>query len=241
MQSSKLQELIKQTKNLNVLYVEDNIEVQTQTTKMLKSFFNNISIANNGKTGIELFTNNPDDYHIILTDIKMPISDGITMIEGIRKLNKTIPILILSAHDDKNYFLKTINHGIDGYILKPYTLEQITTALLNIVEKYNFNLQFNETDIFLDFDFTWNKKCNQLTKDNQLIKLSKNEIKLFQLFTNDNSIIKSYKEIEFFVFGYSDEDMKKIRNLISRLKIKLDYDLFETIYGHGYSLRYKYN
>lgn len=239
MQSSKLQELIKQTRNLNVLYVEDNIEVQTQTTKMLKSFFNNVFIANNGKVGIDLFTDNSDNYHIVITDIKMPISDGITMIEGIRKLNKTIPILVLSAHDDKNYFLKTINYGIDGYILKPYTLEQITTALLNIIEKYNFNLLLNETDIYFDYGFIWNKKNNQLTKDNQLIKLSKNEIKLFQLFINDNNVVKSYKEIEFFIFGYSNDDMKKIRNLMTRLKIKLNYDLFETIYGHGYSLRYK--
>ncbi len=241
MQSSKLQELIKQTRNLNVLYVEDNIEVQTQTTKMLKSFFNNVFIANNGKIGMELFCNDSDNYHIIITDIKMPVCDGISMIEGIRKLNKTIPILVLSAHDDKDYFLKTINHGIDGYILKPYTLEQITTALLNIIEKYKFNLLFNETDIHFDYGFIWNKKNNQLIKNNQSIKLSKNEIKLFQLFINDNNVVKSYKEIEFFVFGYSNDDMKKIRNLMTRLRIKLDNDLFETIYGHGYSLKYKYN
>ena len=51
MQVDKLRDLIKHTKNLNVLYVEDNIEVQTQTAKMLQSFFNDICIANNGKIG----------------------------------------------------------------------------------------------------------------------------------------------------------------------------------------------
>ena len=237
MQVDKLRNLIKHTKNLNILYVEDNLEVQTQTAKMLQSFFNNISIANNGKVALELFVNN-DSYHILITDIKMPILDGLGFIESIRKINKRVPIIVLSAHDNKDYFLKTINAGIDGYILKPYTLGQITNTLTNIMEKYEFDI-INKQIIELDFDFIWNKKENQLFKKNEMIKLSKNEIKLFQLFIDNYSLLKNYQEIETFIFGYFENDMKKIRNLMSRLKIKLDCELFETIHSHGYSLKYK--
>ena len=237
MQVDKLRNLIKHTKNLNILYVEDNLEVQTQTTKMLQSFFNNISIANNGKVALELFVNN-DSYHILITDIKMPILDGLGFIESIRKINKRVPIIVLSAHDNKDYFLKTINAGIDGYILKPYTLGQITNTLTNIMEKYEFDI-INKQIIELDFDFIWNKKENQLFKKNEMIKLSKNEVKLFQLFIDNYSLLKNYQEIETFIFGYFENDMKKIRNLMSRLKIKLDCELFETIHSHGYSLKYK--
>ncbi len=237
MQVDKLRNLIKHTKNLNILYVEDNLEVQTQTAKMLQSFFNNISIANNGKVALELFVNN-DSYHILITDIKMPILDGLGFIESIRKINKRVPIIVLSAHDNKDYFLKTINAGIDGYILKPYTLGQITNTLTNIMEKYEFDI-INKQIIELDFDFIWNKKENQLFKKNEMIKLSKNEVKLFQLFIDNYSLLKNYQEIETFIFGYFENDMKKIRNLMSRLKIKLDCELFETIHSHGYSLKYK--
>ena len=239
MQVDKLRDLIKHTKNLNILYVEDNIEVQTQTTKMLQSFFNNICIANNGKVALELFANNKS-YHILITDIKMPVLDGLGFIESIRKTNKKIPIIVLSAHDNKDYFLKTINAGIDGYILKPYTLEQITTTLSNIVEKYEFNIM-DKKIIELEFDFIWNKTENQLFKNNEIIKLSKNEIKLFQLFIDNYSLLKNYQEIETFIFGTFDNDMKKIRNLMSRLKVKLNYELFETIHSYGYSLKYKQN
>lgn len=237
MQVDKLRNLIKHTKNLNILYVEDNLEVQTQTAKMLQSFFNNISIANNGKVALELFVNN-DSYHILITDIKMPILDGLGFIESIRKINKRVPIIVLSAHDNKDYFLKTINAGIDGYILKPYTLGQITNTLTNIMEKYEFDI-INKQIIELDFDFIWNKKENQLFKKNEMIKLSRNEVKLFQLFIDNYSLLKNYQEIETFIFGYFENDMKKIRNLMSRLKIKLDCELFETIHSHGYSLKYK--
>jgi two-component system, OmpR family, response regulator VanR len=237
MQVNILHDLIKHTKNLNVLYIEDNIEVQTQTVKMLKSFFNSINIADNGKIGLELFLDK-NSYHIIITDIKMPIIDGLSLIETIRKTDKKIPIIVLSAHDDKDYFLKTINAGIDGYILKPYNLAQITETLTKIIEKYDFENILKEI-IDLDFGFSWNRNINQLSKDNQQIKLSKNETKLFQLFINSNDLIRSYREIETFVFDCYENDMKKIRNLMSRLKLKLDYDLFETIYSHGYSLKYK--
>lgn len=237
MQVNRLHDLIKHTKNLNVLYVEDNIEVQTQTVKMLKSFFNSICIADNGKIGLELFLDN-NSYHIIITDIKMPVIDGLSLIETVRKTDKKIPIIVLSAHDDKEYFLKTINAGIDGYILKPYNLAQITETLTKIIEKYDFENILKEI-IELDFGFSWNRNINQLLKDKQLIKLSKNETKLFQLFINNNDLTKSYREIETFVFDCYENDMKKIRNLMSRLKLKLDYDLFETIYSHGYSLKYK--
>ena len=165
----------------------------------------------------------------------MPHIDGLCLIESIRKINKKIPILVLSAHDNKDYFLKTINAGIDGYILKPYNLKQITTSLVNIIEKYDFN-HVTKKIIELDYDFYWNKESNQLLKNDECIKLSRNETKLFQLFINDYNLIKDYQEIEIFIF---DNDMRKIRNLMSRLKLKLNYELFETIYSHGYSLRYK--
>ena len=106
------------------------------------------------------------------------------------------------------------------------------------MEKYEFDI-INKQIIELDFDFIWNKKENQLFKKNEMIKLSKNEVKLFQLFIDNYSLLKNYQEIETFIFGYFENDMKKIRNLMSRLKIKLDCELFETIHSHGYSLKYK--
>ena len=238
MTSSKLENIIKYTKNLNVLYVEDNIYVQKQTTKMLESFFNKIYIANNGKMALELFFNENDFYNLIITDIEMPFIDGVSFIETIREFNKKIPIIVLSAHDDKDYFLKTINAGIDGYILKPYTLEQIIQTLEYIIERCDLQNIFDNT-IKLEFEFSWNRTTSQLYKNNNHIKLSKYETKLFELFIETNSNIKSYNEIEYYLFEDYEANNKRIRNLINRLRIKLESDLFETIYSHGYSLKYR--
>ena len=151
MTSGKLENIIKYTKNLNVLYVEDNIYVQQQTIKMLESFFNNIYIASNGKEALDLF-NTENLYNLIITDIEMPFVDGVSLIEIIREYNKKVPIIVLSAHDNKDYFLKTINAGIDGYILKPYTLEQISQTLEYIIEKYDLEEIFDNL-IKLEFNY----------------------------------------------------------------------------------------
>ena len=237
MTPDKLENIIKCTKNLNILYIEDNISVQKQTTKMLESFFNKIYLANNGKEALELFEKE-NLYNLVITDIEMPLLDGISFIEAIRKYNKKIPIIVLSAHDNKNYFLKTIKAGIDGYILKPYTLEQIVQTLEYIIDKYDMQKIF-ENLIKLEFNFTWDRYKCQLYKDDFQIKLSKNETKLFELFIETNSMIKTYAEIEYCLFDDCNDNTKKIRNLIRRLKIKLNHDLFDTIYSYGYSLKYR--
>jgi YesN/AraC family two-component response regulator len=237
MQVDKLRNIIIYTKNFNVLYVEDSFYVQQQTIKMLLSFFKNIEVASNGKVALELFEKN--HFDLIITDIKMPLLDGVAFIEIIRSFNKKIPIIVLSAHDDKDYFLKTINAGIDGYILKPYTLNQITQTLSNIIDKYDFSTKLNN-DIKLKDGFIWDNNAKQLLKNNQIIKLSRLEKKLFEFFIKSPySNSKSYGEIEYFMFDNYEDNTKKLRNLINRLKIKLNYDLFETVYSYGYTLKYE--
>ena len=229
MNSNKLKNIITYTKNFNVLYIEDNLDVQFQTTKMLNSFFKKIELANNGKIALEIFEK--EHFDLIITDIEMPLIDGISFIEIIRKKNRKIPIIVLSAYDDKEYFIKTINEGIDGYILKPYTLGQIASTLEKLIDKYDLKKKYN-SKIKLINNFIWDKDLNQLSKENEIIKLSKYEKKLFELFITTNSHTKSYDEIEYFLFNNCEDNTKKLR-------IKLNCDLFETVYSFGYTLKFE--
>lgn len=72
----KLKELLPFSKKLNVLFVEDNEEVQNQVVKMLKNFFENIDIANNGEEALEMYykfeLKNNNFYDIVITDLSMP-------------------------------------------------------------------------------------------------------------------------------------------------------------------------
>lgn len=242
MNQDKLRHIIDFTQNLNVLYIEDNFDVREQTTKMLKIFFNSIIVAKNGSEGLALFTSNDKyestSFDLIITDIEMPIIDGISMINSIRNVNKEIPILIFSAHSNTDYFLKTINAGIDGYLLKPYNIDQISNALMNIIEK-NKLTSSSEHIIHLEYDYIWNDNDSLLYQNESIVKLTKNEIKLFTFFITSKGSLKTYDEIESYIFNDFSSNNKRVRNLVSRLKIKLDYEIFESIYSYGYKLKYK--
>ena len=222
------------SKNMKVLYVEDNAEAQSQTIKMLENFFDDISVANNGQEGLELFKN--DSFHIVFTDIEMPVMNGILMIEKIREIDKNIPIIIFSAYDKSEYFLKTISAGIDGYILKPYDFKQIINTITKVAMKFDIEVKFKNTLKLYD-DFLWDKEKSELSKDEQTVKLTKNEIKLFDILSSSKDRIMSNEDIESHIFDDELIDNKRVRNLISRLKVKLKTSLVESNYGNGYKLK----
>jgi len=222
------------SKNMKVLYVEDNEEAQQQTLKMLENFFSDIVLANNGQEALEVFQKN--SFHAIFTDIEMPIMNGISMIEKIRENNKNIPIVIFSAYDKAEYFLKTISVGIDGYILKPYDFKQIIEVITKIVMKCDIEVKF-KNKIKLSENFFWDREKNELLKDEKNIRLTKNEKKLFETLASSKNRVMSNQEIEECIFDDDIVDNKRVRNLISRLKGKLNANLIESNYGYGYKLK----
>lgn len=126
-----LSELVKKTKPLRLLYVEDNAHVREATISFFDSFFDTIYVANNGKEALDIFSKEPVD--IIISDINMPEMNGLEMAEMIKKEKESLPVLFLSAHDDKNFFLSAIKLGIDGYLLKPISLEQFSDVIIKVV------------------------------------------------------------------------------------------------------------
>ena len=133
MKKKELKIIKEKCKDLNVLYVEDEENVRIQTSKLLSIYFDNVTVAKNGKEGLSIFESS--QINIVFTDINMPIMDGITMIKNIRICDKFVPIVVLSSYENTDYFLKTIEYGIEGYILKPFTLKEIQKVVEKIINK----------------------------------------------------------------------------------------------------------
>lgn len=235
MNQEKIIEIVNNSKKLSVLYVEDNDDVRMQTNKMLSIFFEKIDLAINGSIAYKLFEEN--HYDLVITDIKMPEIDGMLLIKMIRNLNRNIPILILSAHDDKDYLLKSIDYNVEGYILKPYNINQIADTLEKLFQRNN-NLAYKDSIVLVD-DFIWDQDSKSLTKNGSKIKLTNNEIKLFEVFFRSPNFSLSYNDIENNLFDDYSFDNRRVRNLLSRLRKKTEIDLFNSIYGFGYELKIK--
>jgi YesN/AraC family two-component response regulator len=105
------------TKNLSLLYVEDEADTRKIVKELLDSMFFKVSEAVDGEEAFEHFEKGRFD--MVITDLKMPKKDGLSLIKDIREIDSDIPIIIFSAHSDVNFFLEAIALDIDGYILKP--------------------------------------------------------------------------------------------------------------------------
>lgn len=114
-------------KLINVLYVEDEVDIRDEIVDMLSLRVQKLFVSQNGQEGYESYLENKPD--IIITDIKMPILDGIGMIEKIRKIDSDIPIIITSAFNDSDFFKKAIELHVDKYITKPIDFQQLLSTL----------------------------------------------------------------------------------------------------------------
>lgn len=142
-----IKSLIKYSKKIRLLYVEDNQKARESTQIILEEFFDNITLAVDGEDGLKQFKNNKID--LIITDINMPKMNGLDMVEEIRKINNNIPVIIFSAYNESKYFIDSIKVGIDGYLLKPIEISQFTGLLNKVVQKIILQTKAKKSDNFL--------------------------------------------------------------------------------------------
>ena len=220
---------------LCALYVEDNEEVRRQTAKILKLFFHQVIDCGDGRDGIDKFK--ASKAGIVFTDINMPGINGLEMLERIKQIDPSVKTVIFSAYDESKFFTKAISIGVDGYILKPFTTED----LLSVLEKITQSIEIKPGKfIYLSGDFVWDKQSLTLSKAGEIIKLTKNETSLLQLLLSSSGRIASGLEIENELFeDYGEYDDKRVRNIISRFHRKIGYKLIENIYSQGYRIKWR--
>lgn len=116
-------------KNKSILIIDDIEENIIILERRLNLEGFKVFTANNGPSGLHILHKEPID--LILLDINMPVLDGITILENIRKDNSLshIAILMVTANDDVNTVLQCLKKGACGYITKPYSMEQINQQI----------------------------------------------------------------------------------------------------------------
>jgi PAS domain S-box-containing protein len=155
-----LEEIIKSTSDIRLLYVEDNEEARTSTLALFREFFKEVVIAVDGEDGLSKFKTHKID--LVISDINMPHMNGLDMIEEIRSKNKEIPILLLSAYSEIEYFKRSISLGVDGYLFKPLELEQFFELIYKIVDKI-------QTHKALDSKMSFLKQYEEATNDISIV------------------------------------------------------------------------
>ncbi|MEA3498658.1 MAG: response regulator, partial [Campylobacterota bacterium] len=130
--------------NLTALYVEDEEQLRTLVSSILDSLFDKCFLGSNGEEGLELYKQNEDDIDIIITDISMPIMDGLMMSKEIRNINRKIPIIITTAHNDKDFLHKAIEIGVTKFVTKPLDMKLLIESIRQSVEPILLQIKLDE-------------------------------------------------------------------------------------------------
>jgi len=120
---------------MKVLYVEDDENIRIEVKRYLEKIFSIVDSAQNGKIGLEKYKKS--HYDIVISDISMPVMNGLDMSREIRSLDESQEIIIISAYSSSEYFIESINIGVSGYIIKPIDYNQMKKALYSSAVKIN--------------------------------------------------------------------------------------------------------
>ncbi|MEA3497717.1 MAG: response regulator [Campylobacterota bacterium] len=119
------------TKELTALYVEDEVALQQGVSEYLKKLFKRVECAVDGKEGLEKYKK--EKYDIVITDIEMPIMNGLEMAKAIKDIDSNQSIIIMSAYTNTSYFVDSIQIGVSGYIIKPMDYKQMNQVIYKTV------------------------------------------------------------------------------------------------------------
>lgn len=142
------------TKDLTILYAEDDLELQTQTKDFFEVLFKKVTVANNGLDALNLFKT--QHFDIVVSDVKMPLMNGVELCHEIRKINPDQAIIIVSAYNDSQTLMEFININIKQFIQKPIDVDNMLETLYftskgivneKMVEEYRIELEKNNQEL----------------------------------------------------------------------------------------------
>ena len=223
-------------KNLNILYIEDEASIKENVKKTLELFCDNVydeECIENAKKTLE-----KNRIDIIISDINLPDISGIDFIKELRKIDKTIPVIILSAYTDKNYLLEATKLKLVDYLTKPIDFKSLNSALNKCVDEildnsryiisFKNNIQYN----------VLHKKLIDSSIDKEIALTSK-ELTLLDLLIKNSNRVLSIDELKTSIWEDEFEATDSaLKNLLNKLRKKIGKESIINISSVGYRLNY---
>ena len=118
-----------------ILVVEDEIDLNRIICARLRDRGYDVLSAENGVSALQIMESNRFD--MILTDVMMPKMDGFALADAVRSTDKSIPIIFMTARDDKASKMFGYSIGVDDYIVKPFDIDILLMKIAAILRRAN--------------------------------------------------------------------------------------------------------
>ena len=159
---------------ISILIADDHSMIREGLKQLLEleQNFNVIGFADNGRKAIDKINElHPD---ILLLDVNMPVLGGIETLAEIRKNNINVKVIMLTIHNEREYLIKAVELGCDGYILKESDFDELKNAIYNVYEGKRY-IQPNMTPMLNSY------LASKAEDDKKLVGLTKREIQVLKL------------------------------------------------------------
>ncbi len=128
-----------------ILIVEDDEDIRDLLAETLSRWHYDPTTAKNGKEGLNQFRSQP--FPLVITDIRMPIMNGLKMLKTIKKENPKTSIIVITAYPSVDSAVESLIKGADSYLIKPINLDDLQVKIIKSFEKRKIQQSLDSTKI----------------------------------------------------------------------------------------------
>jgi two-component system, OmpR family, response regulator len=214
---------------MRLLVVEDDKDLNRQLVGALEQAGYVVDHAFDGDEGFYLGENEP--YDAVILDLGLPQKDGVTVLREWRRMNRTMPVLILTARDRWSEKVAAFDAGADDYVVKPFHMEEILARIRALVRRAagHATSEITVGPVMLD------TSAGRVVVNGMAIKLTSHEYRLLSYLFHQRGRIVSRTELTEHLYDQDfDRDSNTIEVFVGRLRRKLGVDIIKTQRGLGY-------
>lgn len=223
---------------MKLLVVEDEPNLLSIIRKGLSESNNEVSVAMDGRTALEMIQNH--DFDVVILDIMIPEINGIEICRRLRASKNFVPILLLTALATTENVVTGLNAGADDYMAKPFKFSELEARISALARRSNQDNKPNDTITIDDLEIDGRSKSVKRAGDS--IVLTAKEFKLLYYLAKNSEMILSREKILDNVWDINfDMNTNVVDVYINYLRKKIDKpyqtNLIHTIKGLGYVLK----
>lgn len=217
---------------MKILLIEDELDLQNAIRRGLEKKGYAVDSAANGEDGLEqAFIN---DYDLLILDLNLPGTDGIEILKEIRRENKQLRILILSARSEIEDRILGLDMGANDYLVKPFHFDELEARIRNLLRR-----EFIQKDVKLicgRIEVDTARRCAY--EDHIPLDLTRIEFSVLEyLMHHQGEPVSTEKLMEHVYDSDADLFSNAMKVHIHGLRKKLKSDCIYNIRGAGYLIR----
>ena len=214
---------------MKILVVEDELKTGNYLKQGLMEAGFVVDLVRDGEDGLHSALT--EAYDLVILDVMLPGMDGWTVLQGIRKSGKDLPVLFLTARDQVDDRVRGLELGADDYLVKPFDLDELSARVRALMRRQGGRA----APVLEAGPLALDPATHSVTLDGAPVALSRREFSLLHALMKQPGVPLSRAQLEEDLYGWGEEiESNAVEVYIHSLRRKLGADRIRNVRGVGY-------